>query len=72
MAGSAFQGVIPFDPLPGNGPGAMLRSSSNGMFGSMGGLKGGGLGVPLDPVSDQKSDPINDLINMLTQGKGQL
>lgn len=45
--------------------GPMLRMNS--LFGSMGGLKGGGLGVPLDPMSNQKDDPISQLIAMLGQ-----
>lgn len=54
-------GVLPFKPLPppqGNPVGG-------GLFGSMGGLKGGGLGLPLDPVSDVASDPIDTLMQLL-------
>ncbi len=76
MAGSSFTassgGVMPFTPMEDStdsaslttpsGPTSQLRGS---LFGSQGGLKGGGLGVPLDPVSDQQSDPISKLIQLL-------
>lgn len=64
--GSTFQaGVLPFKPLPG----PMGSSPSGSLFGSMGGLKGGGLGIPLDPVSDVASDPIDTLIQLLMRGR---
>lgn len=42
------------------------------LFGSQGGLRGGGLGVPLDPVSNQMSDPISLLIEQLMKQSGGL
>jgi hypothetical protein len=71
MAGSSFQsgmggpGVLPFQPMPGP-QGGMAQG---GLFGSMGGLKGGGLGVPLDPTSNAASDPIDTLIQLLMRGR---
>ncbi len=40
------------------------------MFGSSGGLKGGGLGMPFDPTSNQKSNPIDTLLQQLLGGGG--
>lgn len=65
MSTQPSPGVIPFQPLP--GPQSMGGRSN--LFGSMGGLKGGGLGIPLDPVSDVASDPISTLIQLLTRGR---
>lgn len=63
--GSSMQapmpGVLPFKPLPG----PMMGTTQGRLFGSMGGLKGGGLGLPLDPISDVASDPIDTLIQLL-------
>lgn len=79
MAGSVQGGgggVIPFEPLedtlnegmdlsPIGGEPAKLR----GLLGSAGGLQGGGLGVPFDPVADEKSDPIALLMELLSQSQ---
>lgn len=74
--GGGGGGVVPFEPLPPSGPmsgspvfgggGAQLR----GLLGSQGGLSGGGLGLPFDPVADEKSDPIALLMAQL-MGQGQ-
>lgn len=77
MAGSTFQpgteggagGVMPFNPM--RGPSAASMVSSRGaLFGSQGGLQGGGLGVPLDPTSNSQSDPISTLISQLMKMRG--
>jgi hypothetical protein len=64
----------PFDPMASD-PGAFISPAGAGparrsLFGSMGGLKGGGLGVPLDPVSNETSNPIQGLIQALMQKRG--
>jgi hypothetical protein len=64
----------PFDPMASD-PNAFISPAGAGparrsLFGSMGGLKGGGLGVPLDPVSNESSDPIQGLIQALLQKRG--
>jgi hypothetical protein len=72
-------GLTPFSPLPqtdyaplarSGGPGG-LQSGNGGLFGSLGGLQGGGLGVPLDPTANEQSDPIDTLIKhlMMTIGR---
>ena len=66
-------GVVPFEPLAGPNPGSfanpMAQRRSGGLYGMAGGLKGGGLGMALDPTSDQKSDPITTLIKALLGGR---
>lgn len=57
-------GVIPFEPMSPN-VGAVGRPVGGGLFGSTGGLTGGGLGVPLDPVSNQQSNPLEMLLQIL-------
>lgn len=52
----------PTQPVPGQ---AKLRGPS--LFGSQGGLQGGGLGVPLNPTNSTQSDPISSLIKQLLQ-----
>lgn len=52
------QGVMPFNPM----------GSQRGLFGRMGGLMGGGLGVPFDPVSNAQSNPLSSLIAALFSG----
>ena len=77
MAGSTFSpgaaqppsGVTPFNPMRGPSPVGMARSQGQ-MYGALGGLKGGGLGLPLDPISDQQSDPISTLMQLLQKGRG--
>jgi hypothetical protein len=72
MAGKvspASSGVLPFTPMGGGGPSVMLRSPGRQLFGSLGGLKGGGLGIPMDPTNDAASDPISTLIKMLKGGR---
>lgn len=59
--GGSPSGVMPFAPMAG---------PSGSMFGKMGGLKGGGLGLPFDPQSDAQSDPISKLMMMLKGGGG--
>lgn len=53
----------PTSPILGGG--AQLR----GLLGSQGGLSGGGLGLPFDPVADEKSDPIAFLMQLLNKGQ---
>lgn len=72
MAGSTFSpamppvgGVIPFTPM-GDTSGVSLAKGR--LFGRQGGLTGGGLGVPLDPVADESQDPISTLIKLLMGG----
>jgi hypothetical protein len=77
------QGVTPFEPMNESGgmaPRAQMRnpgmpvagggSMSGGLLGSLGGLQGGGLGVPFDPASDQQSDPMSLLMELLQGRKG--
>lgn len=61
MAGS----VMPFQPMGSPSPASLTRPRSGNLYGSMGGLQGGGLGLPLDPTSNQKSDPISTLLQLL-------
>jgi hypothetical protein len=67
MAGGVSPGPMPFKPMGAPSPVSLTKAPRGNLYGSMGGLQGGGLGLPLDPVSDQKSDPISSLIQMLTQ-----
>jgi len=78
QAGSTFTsggtdggGIIPFPPMGSADVGSMATPKLRGLFGSAGGLQGGGLGVPLDPISNQQSDPISSLIESLMQQMGQ-
>lgn len=71
MAGSTFQagtpapqGVMPFQPMDG-ADASMLAHPAGSLFGKAGGLQGGGLGLPLDPTSNQASDPIQLLMKLL-------
>lgn len=59
------QGVIPFSPISGPAPADAATPRLRGLYGSAGGLQGGGLGVPFN--SAQSSDPITGLIQMLMQ-----
>lgn len=70
MAGSTMQagGVKPFNPMPGVSPTAMT-STRRSAYGGLGGLTGGGFGLPLDPTSNQASDPITTLISQMLKGK---
>lgn len=85
-ASPAQPSIMPFQPLASPPPSAMaapveskplgspdvsrLSPGKSSYFGSMGGLKGGGLGVPLDPLSNQSSDPIDSLLSMLKNKRG--
>lgn len=60
------EGVMPFAPMGGTPNVRLAKPSSQGLYGSLGGLQGGGLGLPLDPTSNQQSDPISTLIQMLS------
>lgn len=64
-------GIPTFSPMP-PVPGVSLAKprGMGSLFGSAGGLQGGGLGLPFDPVSNQKSLPIDGLIQMLKKGTG--
>lgn len=57
----------PFQPMADSGTGGW--QGSGGLFGSLGGLQGGGLGRPLDPTVNEQSS-ISDLIKMLL-GRGK-
>lgn len=73
VAGSTFtapSGLTPFNPMSSPDVGSMATPKLRGLFGSSGGLTGGGLGVPLDPQSNQASDPISTLIKLLSGGGG--
>lgn len=77
--------MAPFDPLPSNPLGDIISPGGpspyggpaaagagpqrRSLFGTLGGLKGGGLGVPLDPVSNASSDPIDSLLSSLQRRK---
>lgn len=72
MAGSMSPGgVTPFSPMSDMSTSSGPQMALGRLFGQAGGLKGGGLGVPLDPASNQESDPISQLIKMITGGGGQ-
>lgn len=64
--GSVPGGIIPFKPMGSTMGSSMASPASKGLYGAAGGLKGGGLGVPLDPVSDAASSPIDLLMEMFT------
>lgn len=65
MAGTTFSGPVPFDPMSGGDLSPMAMPKQGGLYGSLGGLQGGGIGVPLDPASNAASDPISTLIEAL-------
>ena len=66
MAGSTFQsGVLPFAQFGSPDVGSLATPRSGGLYGESGGLMGGGLGVPLDPQSNQLSPSIEQLIQQL-------
>lgn len=77
MAGSVSQGAslrspMPFQPMEG-GSDSMMVAGQGGMgggslFGKAGGLQGGGLGTPLDPMSNQMSNPIIGTLIKLLKG----
>jgi hypothetical protein len=66
---AAQQGVLPFAPMPQANVGSFATPNQGGLYGSAGGLQGGGLGVPFDPISDAASDPISGLLELLMQGR---
>lgn len=57
-----------FQPLPSYNPGSLVTSQAGGLAGSLGGLKGGGLGVPLQPSNPALDNPISLLISLLQKG----
>lgn len=63
--GPSTAGLVPFQPLGGPSPSLLARPARRSLYGAAGGLQGGGLGVPLDPTSNQESDPISSLIQSL-------
>lgn len=69
MAGSVSSpapSLVPFQPLPQASVGSMATPALRGLYGAAGGLKGGGLGMPLDPMTNEASDPIDTLIKLLS------
>jgi hypothetical protein len=64
--GSVPGGVLPFKPLSSPSVGSMATPRLRGLYGAAGGLQGGGLGVPQDPVSNQLSNPIDQLLELFT------
>lgn len=66
--GGGPQGTIPFTPMGGPDAASQASPRLRSLFGGGSGLTGGGLGVPLDPISNQQSDPINMLMQLL-QGR---
>lgn len=81
MAGSTQMAmehdILPFDPMrqPDQamlaepiGSGQQLRQA--GLFGSLGGLQGGGLGTPFDPSPNEDVDMIETLLQKLMGGGG--
>ena len=64
-------GLGPFSPMP-SAPGVSLAKprGMGSLYGSAGGLQGGGLGLPFDPVSNQKSPDIGGLLELLKRGGG--
>lgn len=56
------QGAAPAIPGIGSGMGTRLR----GLFGSQGGLQGGGLGLPMQTSNNAASDPIETLLSTIT------
>jgi hypothetical protein len=64
--------VLPFQPMSSPSIGSMATPRLRGLSGSAGGLQGGGLGLPLDPVSNQTSDPIDTLLQGLTSKRRTL
>lgn len=67
--GGSSEGVQPFSPMGSPDVGSMATPRSRGLYGSQGGLQGGGLGVPLDPVSNQRSNPIDMLLELLSKSR---
>lgn len=61
-----------FAPMkgPSGDIGASATPGASGLFGAKGGLTGGGLGLPLDAVPDERSDDIYSLIQQLMARKG--
>lgn len=64
-AGGSSSGVLPFSPLGSPDVASLTAPKLRSVYGSQGGLTGGGLGVPLDPTSNTPNDPINGLIQLL-------
>ena len=58
------------NPLPKPSPTALTSTMRGlgGHFGTQGGLSGGGFGLPFDPTSNNKSDPILTLLQKLQGG----
>lgn len=65
--GSVPGGIRPFKPLSAPGGAKLATSRASGLYGSSGGLQGGGLGVPLDPVSNQQSNPLDMLLQLFNK-----
>jgi hypothetical protein len=79
MAGSSFTapsggggtGLLPFAPMGGPDPSQMLGSGGGGgMFGSSGGLRGGGLGVPQTGAGPAGNQDISELLQQLLSMRG--
>lgn len=71
----AMPGVLPFEPMgdttdmgmaaPGSQVFGSVRRRNPALFGSLGGLQGGGLGTPFDPTPNEASDPITLLMKLM-------
>lgn len=79
MTSTPPQAIQPFRPLPETPSstlvgsiGSMATPRLRGLYGSAGGLQGGGLGVPLDPTSNAASNPIDSLLSTLTSKRRTL
>lgn len=75
QAGMASRAVmpVPFNPMPAPPTSTLIRPGfgrmgGGALFGRAGGLQGGGLGSPFDPVPDSKSNPIDTLMQLLKRG----
>lgn len=64
-----MQGLQPFAPMGGPDPTTMASPRLRSIYGSQGGLQGGGLGVP-GSTSPAQNDPISQLIQQLLASSG--
>jgi hypothetical protein len=64
--------LIPFQPMGDMSANNMVQRRSPGLFGTAGGLKGGGLGLPMDPTNSAANQDVSGLLQMLMQMKGSM